>query len=207
MDNNQFDGMVKVLALGVSRRGAAAGVAGLAALALGAPGEVAERHKRKKKKKRCMRAQQACQGKRCCGGLHCGDNGCAGASVCHHDEGGSCSEDCDCAEDLNCSERHDDTCQYCGYPETLCTFTSDCCLKDSICGYNGCEDYDTVCCQWEIGSFCYDDCDCCAELGCFGNACLPLLHEDGVTPRVREGGAAPEQLGKGHWPRRAAAAR
>ena len=146
--------------------------------------------------------QQPCGGGNgCCGGLHCAANGCAGGDVCHHDEGGSCSEDCDCGGDLACSERYGDTCQYCSYPETPCLWTDECCLNDSICGDNGCGSGHAVCCQWEVGSFCYDDCDCCAELGCFGNACLPLLTVDG-SPRAREGSEPERQQPAKKWSKR-----
>lgn len=161
MDNERFDSIAKLLALKVPRRAATVALTALAPLALARPEGAA---KKKRKKKRCRLMQQPCGGSNgCCDGLHCGANGCAGGDVCHHDEGGACSDDCDCGGDLACSERYGYTCQYCSYPETECVWTDECCLETSICGDNGCGSGHAVCCQWEIGSLCYDDCDCCAE--------------------------------------------
>jgi hypothetical protein len=205
MDDERFDGMARVLALRISRRGATALFALLPPLALATREDSAAKKRKKKRRARCKTLRQSCAGGACCGSLGCGDNGCAGGAVCYQRQGGGCSGDCDCGGDLRCSERQGDTCQDCSYPETPCTYTAECCLKDSICGYNGCV-LEPTCCQWEIGSFCYDDCDCCEELGCFGNTCLPLLAADGVTPRARrasEGEAAgprPAKWSKGEAP-------
>jgi hypothetical protein len=208
MDAKHFDDLLRVNAYAPSSRRTAflllaSGVFGSVEW-LGLAEDASARRKRKKRKKgaRCMTLRQSCDSAGCCGGLGCGDNGCDGGNVCFQQQGGYCSGDCDCRGDMNCSERHGETCQHCGYPETLCWTTSDCCLSTSICGYNGCDDYSTVCCQWEIGSLCYDDCDCCGELGCFGGACLPLLHEDGTERRQRAAGEAEQRPAKGQWPRR-----
>lgn len=205
MDHGRFDEIARSTMDGATRRTLVrllgGGVLGAAAAWLGRDDEAAARHKKRRKKgARCKTLRQSCAGGRCCGSMGCGDNGCAGGPVCFQYEGGGCGRDCDCGGDLNCSERHNDTCQDCGYPETPCDTTSDCCLSDSICGYNGCVGQ-TTCCQWEIGSLCYDDCDCCAELGCFGNACLPLLTAEG-EPRARSAGEAGERSARQEWPRR-----
>jgi hypothetical protein len=81
-------------------------------------------------------------------------------------------------------------------------WTDECCLQDSICGDNGCGSGHAVCCQWTIGSFCYDDCDCCAELGCFGNACLPLLTADGAERKRGADKTADQPPAEERWPRR-----
>ncbi len=206
MDHEPFDDLARSTADGASRRTLfrllAGSAMGAAATRVGFPEDVAAKHKKRKKKgARCMTLRKSCSGRRCCGSLGCGDNGCDGGAVCYQHEGGGCGSDCDCRGDLYCSERKGDTCQACGYPETPCITTSDCCLQDSICGYNGCAP-ETVCCQWEVGSFCYDDCDCCEELGCFGGFCLPLLTADSGEPRKRETGAEEKQSAKGPWPRR-----
>ena len=206
MDHGDFDQIARSTADGASRRtlvrlltGAAVGAA---ASRLGGADDAAASHKKRKKKgARCKTLRQSCGGGRCCGGLGCGNNGCASGAVCFQHEGGGCGRDCDCGGDLNCSERKNGTCQDCGYPESACNTTSDCCLSDSICGYNGCVGQ-TTCCQWTIGSLCYDDCDCCEELGCFGNACLPLLTADGGERRKETASAADTRSAKGRWPRR-----
>jgi hypothetical protein len=205
MEHGHFDDIARSTVDGATRRGLlrllAGGALGAMTTRFGGAEEAAAKKKRKKKGARCMSVRQACAGGRCCGSLTCGDNGCAGNAVCYQNEGGACSGDCDCASDLLCSERKGDTCQNCSYPETPCTFTAECCLKDSICGYNGCV-AEATCCQWEIGSICYDDCDCCEELGCFGGYCLPLLTVDGVERRRQATDAAGKQPGKEPWPRR-----
>lgn len=202
MDRERFDGFARVLAHTTTRRGAAGGLAGLAALALAGPGSVVAKHK-KKKGQRCMRLRQSCRSGSCCGGLTCDNNGCDGGPACYQREGASCDRACDCAGEMGCSHRFGDTCQYCSYPQTECLWTDECCTNESICGLNGCNHTSAVCCQWEIGSFCYEDCDCCEELGCFGNACLPLLTVDG-SPRRKDiaGEAAQKGPVNGPWPRR-----
>jgi hypothetical protein len=213
MDAKHFDELLRANAYTPSSRRTVSQLLAGGALAgamarLGLAEDAAAKRKTKKRKKqatRCMTVRESCAGSACCGGLGCGDNGCDGGNVCYLHEGGDCWEDCDCRGDLNCSERRGYTCQHCAYPETLCWTTSDCCLDTSICGYNGCDDYNTVCCQWEIGSFCYDDCDCCGELGCFGNMCLPLLTADGGTQRTQANSEPETQRpAKGAWPRREA---
>lgn len=205
MGHLSFDEIARETAGGASRRGllriVAGGALGVLTSRFGGAEDAAARHKKRRKKgARCMTLRQSCAGERCCGGFGCGDNGCDGGAVCYQRAGGGCGRDCDCGGDLNCSERKGNTCQECGYPETPCTTTSDCCLSDSICGDNGCAGQ-TTCCQWEIGSLCFDDCDCCAELGCFGNTCQWLLTTAG-EPRARSAGKAGERVGSGTWPRR-----
>jgi hypothetical protein len=208
MDHEPFDELARSTAGGASRRTLlrllAGSTLGAAATRVGFPEDVAAKHKKRKKKgARCMTLRKSCAGGRCCGSLGCGDNGCDGGAVCYQHEGGSCGSDCDCRGDLYCSERKGDTCQDCGYPETPCITTANCCLQDSICGYNGCAS-ETVCCQWEIGTFCYDNCDCCAELGCFGNACLPLFGADGAERQRGSDNTAEQRPAKDRWPRREA---
>jgi hypothetical protein len=207
VDHEPFDELARSTADTTSRRALirllAGGGLGSMASRLGFPAGAAAKHKKRKKKKgaRCRTVRQSCAGGACCGYLGCGDNGCDGGNVCFQHEGGGCGRDCDCRSDLNCSERAGGACQDCGYPETPCITTPDCCLQDSICGYNGCAP-GTVCCQWEIGSLCYDDCDCCAELGCFGGFCLPLLTVEGDERRKSATGGGEERSARKPWPRR-----
>jgi hypothetical protein len=215
MDHDGFEALTRAAASeGATRRRVlrllTGGMLGGVAARLGLAEDAAARHKRKRKKKgaRCMTLRQSCTNARCCGSLGCGDNGCDGGNVCFQHQGGSCTEDCDCGGDLKCSERFGDTCRDRGYPETPCEFTSECCLKDSICGDNGCDaTFNTYCCQWEPGSLCSGDCDCCAELECVGNLCVPFLGADGAARRRRATDRAAEAPPtKGRWPRREPAA-
>ena len=204
VDSERFDSLVRVLATGISRRGALAGLAALTGPSLVDLDEAGAKKKRKKKKKKktstpsppppprqsppppprpvvqCVGFQDACPAGNCCPGLTCGRNDCdGGGAFCLRGVNGSCEGVCDCLGSLNCSERDDDTCQDCEFPDGgQCSTEAECCLTASLCSDNGCA-IGNVCCQPE-GADCAASCDCCAGFGCDqrgGSTCQACARE------------------------------
>ena len=101
MDSELFDTLVRGLAWGMSRRGAVVGLAALTGSGLASiTAAKAKKHKKKhKKKNRCLPAKRTCAtgaATRCCAGLTCGSNDCAGGASCLRERNAPCAGSCDC---------------------------------------------------------------------------------------------------------------
>lgn len=115
LDSDRFDGIARLLAERLSRRGAATGIAALAAVGLVAIDNAESKKKKKRKRKRkrkrnkpCKQAEATCKkASECCESRSCENvDGCLvseGVKICCGQAGAPCLEsDCECCGDLSC---------------------------------------------------------------------------------------------------------
>lgn len=210
MDSERFDGLIRALGEGTTRRGALGVLAGLAGLGLG---EVAAKRRHRGRGKGGVRAQAANPNK---------------VDVCHFDEEsgtfhliniddnavqkhidnhgdffpaaeGGCCTDADCGENEACQvdeEANTGSCVSvgCSPVGTACGGNPTGCNENSGCSCGATVDGTTACFQWnQCGADgCQNQCsgenpcptgEACIAATCAGNVCQPLCADSGASLR------------------------